>query len=157
MKIVCVASEGVPFSKTGGLADVAGALPRALRRRGHLVSLFLPCHRSTWTAGPELVGTGLTLHVPVGADSLEAAVHESRLPGSDVPVYLIDRPEFFDRDELYQVQGKDYRDNCARFVFFDRAVLEAIPRLGLQPDLRARDPDAGPGLRSRRSSAGAPS
>lgn len=135
MKIVLVASEGVPFAKTGGLADVTGALPRALESRGHTVSLFLPCHRSAWSAGPELVGTGLTLHVPVGSDHLEAFVHESRLPGSNVPVFLIDRPTFFDRDELYQVEGKDYSDNCARFVFFDRAVLEAIRRLGLQPDL----------------------
>ena len=67
MKIVCVASEGVPFAKTGGLADVAGALPRALRSLGHTTCLFLPCHRRVWTAGPELVGTGLTLQVPVGS------------------------------------------------------------------------------------------
>ena len=62
-------------------------------------------------------------------------MHESRLPGSDVPVYLIDQPAFFDRDDLYQVQGKDYPDNCARFVFFDRAVLAAIRRMGLRPDV----------------------
>lgn len=135
MKIVFVASEGVPYAKTGGLADVAGALPRALASLGHSVTLFLPCHRAAWSAGPELAGTGLTLRVPVGSDLLDASVHQSRLPGSDVPVFLIDRPEFFDRDELYQVRGKDYADNCARFVFFDRAVLEAIPRLGVRPDL----------------------
>ena len=69
MNIVCVASEGVPFAKTGGLADVAGALPRALESLGHTVCLFLPCHRRVWSAGPELVGTGLTLQVPVGARS----------------------------------------------------------------------------------------
>ena len=65
----------------------------------------------------------------------EAHVHESRLPGSNVPVYLIDRPVFFDRDEVYQVHGKDYADNCARFVFFDKAVLETIRRLGIRPDI----------------------
>jgi starch synthase len=62
-------------------------------------------------------------------------VHESRLPTSSVPVYLIDQPAYFDRDELYQFGGKDYEDNCERFVFFDRAVLEAIPLLGMRPDV----------------------
>ena len=74
-----------------------------------------------------------TLHVQVGSHRVEAHVHESRLPGSDVPVYLIDKPAYFDRDELYQVDGKDYEDNCERFVFFDRAVLESIRLLGSAP------------------------
>src|SRR5262245_57222970 len=100
MKIVLVASEGVPFAKTGGLADVAGALPRALAGLGHAASVFLPCHRRVWSAGPELTGTGLVLRVPVGASTVQAFVHRSHLPGSDVQVYLIDRPEYFDRDEL---------------------------------------------------------
>jgi len=134
MNIVCVASEAVPFAKTGGLADVAGSLPRALSSLGHTACLFLPCHRRAWTAGPELVSTGLTIRVPVGSHKVEAHVHQSRLPGSDVPVYLIDGPGYFGRDELYQV-GNDYEDNCARFVFFDRAVLETIRLLGIRPDV----------------------
>ncbi|QEH38214.1 Glycogen synthase [Aquisphaera giovannonii] len=135
MNIVCVASEAVPFAKTGGLADVAAALPRALRKLGHDARLFLPCYRRVWSAGPEIAGTGLTLEVPVGSQVVRAFLHESHLPGSDVPVYLIDRPEYFDRDDLYQSGGKDFDDNCERFVFFDRAVLEAIRLLGLRPDV----------------------
>jgi starch synthase len=135
MNIVLVASEGVPFAKTGGLADVAGALPRALHRLGHASFLFLPCHRRVWEAGPELVGTGLTLRVPVGSAEVIGHVHESRVPGCDVPIYLIDRPEYFDRDGLYQDHGVDFDDNAERFVFFQRAVLEAIPRLGIEPDV----------------------
>src|SRR5258705_5187767 len=119
MNIAFVASEAVPFAKTGGLADVAGALPRAVDAMGHRVSLFLPAHRRVWSAGPEIVGARRTIRVPVGPQVVEAFVHETRLPGSAVPVYLIDRPDYFDRDELYHVYGNDYEDNCARFIFFD--------------------------------------
>src|SRR5262245_41896258 len=119
MNVVFVASEAVPFAKTGGLADVAGALPRALASRGHRVTLFLPCYRRAWSAGPELTGTGLTLRISVGARIVEGSVHESQLPGSDVPVYLIDQPAYFDREGLYGSGSNDYHDNCERFVFFN--------------------------------------
>jgi len=133
--IVFVASEGVPFAKTGGLADVVGALPRAVAELGHQASVFLPCYRRVWESKHDLAATGLTLRVPVGSQVVEGHVHETRLPHSDVPVYLIDQPRYFDRDGLYQHLGNDYGDNCERFVFFQRAVLEAIPGLGLQPDV----------------------
>lgn len=142
MNVVCVASEGVPFAKTGGLTDVAGSLPRALSSLGHTACLFLPCHRRARSAEPSLDGTVLkflvprsSFLVPVGSRRVEGHVHQTRLPGSDVPVYLIDGPGYFDRDELYQVGGKDYEDNCERFVFFDRAVLETIRLLGIRPDV----------------------
>ena len=85
--------------------------------------------------GPSSSDTGLTLRIPVGARSVEGYVHESRLPGSDVAVYLIDQPRYFDRDGLYGAGGKDYDDNCERFVFFNRAVLETIQALRLRPDV----------------------
>ena len=74
MNVVFVASEAVPFAKTGGLADVAGALPGALERQGHRVALFVPCYRRAWLAGTELIGTGLTLQIPVGARVVEGDV-----------------------------------------------------------------------------------
>ena len=62
------------------------------------------------------------------------------MPGGNVPVYLVEQDQYFDRDELYSVDGKDYIDNCERFVFFSRAVLEAIRLLDLQVDvLHAND------------------
>src|ERR1700733_9977071 len=77
MNVVFVASEAVPFAKTGGLADVAGALPRALEKQGHSTLLFMPCYRRVWSAGPELVDTGLILRIPVGARWVEGQVYES--------------------------------------------------------------------------------
>jgi len=135
MNVVFVASEAVPFAKTGGLADVAAALPRALEKQGHSLALFLPCYRRAWAAGLELADTGLALRIPIGAKSIEGRVYKSRLPRSDVPVFLIDQPRYFDRDGLYGSGGRDYDDNCERFVFFDRAVLETIEALHLRPDV----------------------
>ncbi len=101
MDVVFVASEAVPFAKTGGLADVAGALPYALDRQGHRAVLFMPCHRRARAAGLELVDTDLTLHIPIGARVVDGRVLEARRPGSEVVAYLIDQPGYFDRDGLY--------------------------------------------------------
>jgi starch synthase len=135
MNVAFVASEVVPFAKTGGLGDVAGALPRALERRGHSVAVFLPCYRRVWSAGAEISRVGLTVQIQIGARPVEAHIYESRLPGSNVRIYLIDQPRYFDRDGLYGARGKDYEDNCERFVFFNRAVLETIQALDLRPDV----------------------
>jgi starch synthase len=135
MNVVFVASEAVPFAKTGGLGDVAGALPRALEKQGQSVSIFLPGYQRVWSAGAPMVSTGLTVRVPVGARTVEGRVHEGRLPKSNVAVYVIEQSRYFDRDGLYGSSGKDYEDNCERFVFFNRAVLEAIKALRLRPDV----------------------
>lgn len=135
LRIVLAASECVPFAKTGGLADVIGALPGALAALGQEVQVFLPCYRRVWTSGPSITSTGLTVHCPTGDHWHRATVRQSHLPGTEVPVYLIDAPEFFDRDQIYQDAGHDYADNSARFIFFQKAVLEAIRHLGLQPDV----------------------
>jgi starch synthase len=134
MRIVVVASEAEPFAKTGGLADVAGALPRALGSLGHHASLILPCYRQAWKSGP-FQATGLTLRVPVGSRVVEGFVHRATLPRSDAPVYLIDQPEYFDREALYGPEGRDYPDNPERFIFFCRAALEVIRLLDLRPDI----------------------
>ncbi|WP_337177008.1 glycogen synthase GlgA [Paludisphaera sp.] len=135
MNIVFVASEAVPFAKTGGLADVAGALPRAVAELGHEAALFIPCYRKVWDHAHELIGTGLSIQVPVGAATVRGHVFESRIPNSDVPVYLIDQPRYFDREGFYGHLGHDFDDNCERFVFFQRAMLEACSALGLRPDV----------------------
>ena len=132
---VLIASEAVPFAKTGGLADVAGALPRALAQIGVHATLIIPCYRQARDAGIPLRNTGLTFQIPIGAGTVETHVQASTLPGSDVPVYLIDRPAYFDRPSLYQENGADYGDNSQRFIVFQRAALEAIRSLGLRPDV----------------------
>jgi starch synthase len=135
MNVVFVASEAVPFAQTGGLADVAGALPPALERLGHSVALVMPCYRQARASGLPLNATGLKLATPIGGRVVEGTIHQATLPDSNVPAYLIDLPEYFDREQLYQVHGADYPDNCERFVAFDRAVLEAVRLLGLRPDV----------------------
>jgi starch synthase len=136
MRIVVASSEAVPFSKTGGLGDVASALPKALSLTGHDVALIVPHYPQSYArnpGAPPLNETGVTLRVAVGQRIVEARVLKSQLPGTRVAVYLIDQPGYFDRPGLYVENDQDYRDNCERFVFFSRAVIEAIERLELSP------------------------
>ncbi len=132
MKILLVTSEMVPFSKTGGLADVIGALPKALKELGHDVRVILPRYKMTDKSGisESLV---MKLDIKVEDKTVTAEIFEARLPGSDVIVYLVSNSGYFDRDELYQVKGKDYPDNCERFIFFSKTVLAFIKALGWEP------------------------
>jgi starch synthase len=145
-RIVLVASELADFAKTGGLADVLGALPPALARRGHECAVFLPLYHSVRASGIQLTPTPYKLPISLGQRTVPAYVWRSKLPDSDVPVYLIDQPEYYDRDRpregrgLYQFtlpggERRDYPDNCERFVFFSRAVLQAVEALELRPDI----------------------
>jgi starch synthase len=145
------ASEVVGFAKTGGLADVAGALPPALARLGHECAVILPLYRCTHQAADPPKPTDLTFTVPVGDRMMPGRLWRSKLPGSDIPVYLVEQKEYFDRDDpvykrgIYQFLRSngtrgDYPDNFARFVFFCRAVLEAMRLLDYWPDvLHAND------------------
>lgn len=138
MRIVVASSEAVPFSKTGGLADVAAALPKALSQAGHDVSIFVPHYpqiHARNSSAPSLQETGVTLRVGVGQKTVDARVLKSQLPDTKVTVYLIDQPAYFDRPGLYVENDQDYRDNCERFVFFSRAVIEAVERLHLAPHI----------------------
>jgi starch synthase len=135
MQVLFAAAEAVPFAKTGGLADVIGALPRALDRRGHLVTVFLPCYRSVWIAGAPIDRTPVNLRVPLGTELVEGSVYTSVPPGGNVVYYLIDQPEYFNRRGIYGENGSDYSDNAERLIFFNRAVLEAIRALGIRPDV----------------------
>lgn len=135
MKVACIATEAVPLARTGGLGDVIGALLPALERRGHEAALFFPLYRQVYQSGLAITPTYLNLRIPLGSSHGEATVQLTKLPGSNVQVYLIDQPRYFDRPSLYQADGKDYPDNLERFVFFDRAVLETIRRLDLRPDI----------------------
>ena len=135
MHILMATSEVVPFAKTGGLADVCGALPLELARLGHQVTLFMPAYRQSLRSGRDFMPTDFRLDIPIGANIVTGRLLESSLPGDTVKVYLIEQDGYFDRPGLYGEAGLDYKDNCERFVFFCRSVLESIRLLGLKPDV----------------------
>ena len=137
MKIILASSEVVPFAKTGGLADVCGALPLELENLGHEVDVFMPLYRCVREKSDQLSieATGQKLEIPVGNLVEEGALFKSQIPGSKVTLWLVGHDEYFDRHGLYSEQGQDYQDNCERFTFFSRSVLESIRLLELAPEL----------------------
>ena len=132
VKILLVSSEVAPFAKTGGLADVAGALPKALRKLGHDVRVVMPAYRGVLARFPFVV-TGLTVQVPVGGFIEQADVWQGEIAG--VPVYLLDHHGYFNRDGLYGSAAGDFPDNGERFGFFCHAVLELCKWLDFVPDV----------------------
>lgn len=133
MKILLAATEAVPFCKTGGLADVVGALSQKLGVAGHDVCLFLPKYRAVQSAA--LPG-GLTqsLSVPLGASAVPVSLRYMQY--KSVSVYFVDCPPLFDRDGLYVADdGHDHPDNDLRFSVFCRAVLEGAKAVGFKPDV----------------------
>ena len=135
MKILVATSEAIPFAKSGGLADVCGTLPAELARLGLEPAVILPAYRRTRHCGVPVEPLGIDFIVPIGSKTVSGHLLASRLPGTNVPAYLIQQDQYYDRDELYRVDGNDYVDNCERFVFFSRAVMEAIRLLNLQVDV----------------------
>jgi starch synthase len=135
VNILMATSEAVPFAKTGGLADVGGALSIELAKLGHRPTLILPAYRQTNYCGQLIKPLGIDFIVPIGSKMVTGHLLESTMPGTQTPVYLIKQDQYYDRDQLYGVDGKDYIDNCERFVFYCRAVLEAIRLLDLQIDV----------------------
>jgi starch synthase len=131
MRIVFAASECVPFSKTGGLADVVGALPRALAALGHEVSVFLPRYKQTKLAQAQTVVRSIT--VPFDDEYRFCSVLDGGKQ-SGVQFYFIEYPPFFEREALYGTPTGDYPDNAERFSLYSRAVLEASKIIGI-PDV----------------------
>jgi starch synthase len=132
MRIVFMASEGVPFSKTGGLADVVGALPKALAAAGHEVEVLLPRYRMTKPGRPMPQLKSLTVPLPSG---LKFAAIQDGGQANGVRTYLVDLPEFFDRSELYMEKGQDYPDNHLRFASYCLAGLEFLKHSSDPPDV----------------------
>ncbi len=128
MHIAFAASECVPFSKTGGLADVVGALPRALAALGHQVSVYLPRYRQTKLTDPQTVVRSIT--VPFD-DKYRFCSVVTAGTSAGVRFYFVDYPPYFDREALYGSPAGDYPDNAERFALFSRAVLEASKVLGV--------------------------
>ena len=133
MNIVIAASESFPFCKTGGLADVVGALCQQFAsRKGNKVLLFLPHYRNIVRVSSLKVVPGVFL-VPIG-DRIEQ-VSLSYINWGNVLVFFVGNRKYFDRPELYRTREGEYVDNDERFILFCRAVLEGCKFIGFRPDL----------------------
>jgi len=128
MRILLASSEAVPYAKTGGLADVATGLAKALATLGHDVSLVLPLYRRLIPEAKRGESVAL-LNIPMRQATVRGTVKRSLLSGTNVEVLLVDQPTFFDRRQLYTEDGEDYPDNAERFIFFSRAVMEIAQSL----------------------------
>ena len=134
LRVLFVTSEAVPFAKTGGLADVAGALPKFLRSLGCEVKLVMPYYRMVKESGAPVEPVGQPMEVTLGDETLQADIYRGKL-ADELPMYLIGREEFFDRSHLYGTSRGDYFDNAERFIFFTKAALALCQSLGYCPDI----------------------
>ena len=134
MKLLLASSEIHPYSKTGGLADMVGALGKALARRGHQVALVTPLYAGIREAYKDLRRLDLELQVWLGPRQIQGGIWELRAT-RNLAVYFVDQAEYFLRPFLYQEDGLDYADNAERFIFFSKAVVELARRLPLKPEL----------------------
>jgi starch synthase len=148
MRILHVASEVAPYSKTGGLADVLGALPRMLAALGHEVTVVTPRYRSI---DPERFGLARRLRglaTPLGADTVAVGVYEGQAASTPrVRVYLVDHKPSFDRDGIYGDAKGDYPDNARRYALLGSAALALAAEFGAWPDVvHGHDWQAGPAI-----------
>ncbi|HEY4119255.1 MAG TPA: glycogen/starch synthase, partial [Byssovorax sp.] len=153
LNILFVASECVPFAKTGGLADVVGALPLALAERGHDVRVVLPCYRTARRKASTALP--LALEVPLGGGAVWCGVREAileRAPragartrrAEPVRVYLLEHDQLYDRDGIYGDAQGDFRDNLTRYALLSRGALRLADALDFVPDVvHAHDWQAG--------------
>ncbi|MEM2983076.1 MAG: glycogen/starch synthase, partial [Candidatus Bathyarchaeia archaeon] len=134
MNVLFVSPEAAPFAKTGGLGDVAGALPGALKKLGIDIRIVLPFYRKVREGNFDMRIILEELKVPLGKEWLSAGVLETANQDG-VPVYLLDREDMYDRPNLYGTSWGDYYDNLERFSFFCHAVLRIAWSLSFRPDI----------------------
>jgi starch synthase len=134
MKILLAGSEALPYSKTGGLADVVGALAKFLVRAGHEVRLVTPLYRGVRAQFPNIQPFDWRMDLPLASRRVQARVW-TRVVDDRLTAFFIDQPQFFDRGDIYQERGLDYADNAARFIFFSKAVVHLARYLPWQPDV----------------------
>jgi len=130
MKILLATPEALPYAKTGGLADVAGALTKEFLKMGETVHTVLPLYKKVKERQHILKDTGINIEVSVGN-----ILKEGRIFSDLSSTYFIACDEFFGRPELYGTPDGDYQDNASRFVFFSRGVLEVCKALTFKPDI----------------------
>ncbi|OKP96546.1 glycogen synthase GlgA [Paenibacillus sp. P46E] len=128
MKVLFAAAEAHPFVKTGGLADVIGALPKALKSAGVDVRVILPKYRGISEKFVSQMEHVAVLSVPIGWRNQYCGIE--RLVYDGIPIYFVDNEYYFGRDGIY-----GYMDDGERFAFFNRAVLECLEIIDFQPDV----------------------
>ena len=129
MKILFAASEALPFAASGGLADVAGSLPAALSKNSEIdCRVVMPLYRSVTPAVRNKMTYLKDITVEVGWRKQYCGIYTIQV--GKVTYYLLDNPYYFMRDGMY-----GFYDDCERFVFFSRAVLEILPALDWKPDI----------------------
>lgn len=134
LKILFASSEVAPLAKTGGLADVSGSLPKALKSLGHDVRVVMPFYKMAKKKVKSTQKLVNSLIVPISDRMVKGSVEQTKLDG-DLPVYLIKKDTYYNRDELYTTSNGDYKDNAERFTFFSRAVLEMLRHIDFKPDI----------------------
>lgn len=137
LNILIVASECVPFAKTGGLADVVGILPKFLKKAGHDVRVVMPRYYRIDKTKLKPLSDAMPLGVPMGVIGEQwCGVYEGVLPNSDVPIYFLEHELYYGRDAIYNnAEGEGFLDNDNRFVFLSRAALQLTKALDFRPDI----------------------
>ncbi len=137
MKVCLVGPEMVPFAKTGGLGDVVGALPRALGKQGHQVTVFVPLYRETEFGVNRVQALDTDVTVSINDTRQPVSLRVVRQKKHNVEIYFIGNRQYFDRDGFYldPTTGEDHPDNDERFSFFNKAVLEVLKSLDVRPDI----------------------
>lgn len=134
MRILLASSEVYPFSKTGGLADMVGALGKALGAAGHRTGIVTPLYQGIRERFPELKPLAIPLDSPLGATRVQGEVW-TLTPSKGLTIYFVDQPDFYQRSTLYQKYGVDYEDNAERFIFFSKAIAHLALHLPWKPEV----------------------
>jgi starch synthase len=133
LKICLATSELAPLAKTGGLADVAASLAGYLNRSGHDVRVLLPFYSSIDTSGLDIVPVDFLQNIPISIGPRHGffSIDMTRLPGLDLPVYLLRCPDVYERGSIYTQDADEHR----RFILLSRAAIEMCQRMGFAPDI----------------------
>jgi len=134
MKILLASSEVHPFSKTGGLADMVGALGKALARAGQEARIVTPLYRGIRERFPEMRRVDWHFDLPLGDRSVQAALWSLEME-KGLMAYFIEQPGFFDRPALYHEDNISYTDNAERFIFLSKCVAHLARYLPWRPDM----------------------
>lgn len=137
MKVIYVSSEVVPFAKTGGLAEIAGTIPKNLKKLGVDIIIVMPLYKVIKENNFHLIKTDIQVETRIGDKIQIGYVYKGFLPKTNVPIYFLECEKYYNREGLYNYPGstENYEDNCERFVFFSRSVLEIVEKLNIHPDI----------------------